>query len=587
MAVITNEDLALVLQQSAAPQTAKLKIEVLDTNKRLAGTIYGIASGSVSINGESDIRRTASLVIQPTLAERLRLSEDSLLWLNKDIRISVGLYNIRTRDYRYYPLGYYVYTNASGTYDSATNQLSISCADFIKKLDGTKNGQIGNEATTITVATTDPETGETNGYHNIRQAMIDVIEKIGHITNHRIDEIGSYKAFAQYNENWEGYRQENEDWNRIPYDLEFSCGCSLLSILNTFRDLYNNYELFFEPEDNTLVCQRIPIGYEDDILLHHDFIQKILISENTSLDLTAIRNICEIRGQLLEPKYYAEACTYDNGIYHLSVKEFEKYQSSEKVAARITAENEANPQLNINELGPIPIYMDNSEKPIEPGTIKADTDYVFLLKKKTVDKKECFYAYFLGQGDVHVMDVLTNGKKSSEKYIAPTGQEYELYSKEYFEYVYNCPNVNLTIVAGSPFTVQKLGEILDVKTGGDYEKYISVDTAAEQAAWENRRNSILTDSITITTLLLPFLDVNKKISYQPSDADEERQYIIKSISHDFASFTSTITMYRFYPSHDSLLKEAGTHKVLSDHSHGVLGKYTYEELTTIISGEEL
>lgn len=39
--------------------------------------------------------------------------------------------------------------------------------------------------------------------------------------------------------------------------------------------------------------------------------------------------------------------------------------------------------------------------------------------------------------------------------------------------------------------------------------------------------------------------------------------------------------------YETLLKEAGTHKVLNDYSHGVLGKYTHEELTTVVSEEEL
>ena len=109
--IVTQEDFILVLQQSAAPQTARLRIEVLDQKQKIVGTIYGIVSGSMSINGESDIRRTANFVIQPTLTEHIKLTENSLLWLNKDIRLFVGLYNCKTKQYKYYPLGYYVYTD--------------------------------------------------------------------------------------------------------------------------------------------------------------------------------------------------------------------------------------------------------------------------------------------------------------------------------------------------------------------------------------------------------------------------------------------------------------------------------------------
>ena len=140
----------------------------------------------------------------------------------------------------------------------------------------------------------------------------------------------------------------------------------------------------------------------------------------------------------------------------------------------------------------------------------------------------------------------------------------------------------MTVIPNSPFTVEKLGEILDVKAGSEYDEITSDDLAADKAYWENYKNCRLTDNITITTAFLPFLDVNKKVSYKRSDSGKEQQYIISSISHDFAGFTSTITMYRFYPLYDTLLKETGTHRTLSEHSHGVLGKYTHEELAGIV-----
>lgn len=184
------------------------------------------------------------------------------------------------------------------------------------------------------------------------------------------------------------------------------------------------------------------------------------------------------------------------------------------------------------------------------------------------------------------MNVLTNGKKSGKFVTNSDGEEYELYSKEYFQKFYNCEHVDMTIIANSPFVVEKLGEIPDTKVSGEFENITSNDLAADRAKWENWKNCRLTDNIIITTALLPFLDVNKKVSYKRSDSDQVHQYIISSISHDFSGFTTTITMYRFYPLYETLLKEAGTHKVLSEFSHGVLNKYTHEELTSIIGSEE-
>ncbi len=190
---ITQEDLVLVLSQSASPRL-DLKIEVLDQNQKIMETIHGVVTGSMSVSGESEVRRTASLTVQPTITEKLKLTEDSLLWLNKDIRIFIGLYNCRTKQYKYYPLGYYVYTDTSGSYDAVSNSLSINCADFMKKLDGTKNGQLGPLLISYPAYKENTETGEVIEYYTIRGAVIETLENLAHITKHRIDDIGEYKA---------------------------------------------------------------------------------------------------------------------------------------------------------------------------------------------------------------------------------------------------------------------------------------------------------------------------------------------------------------------------------------------------------
>ena len=590
--ILTQEDLLVVLQHSACPKNKAnliLKIEVLDSKGKIIGQIEDpLVSGSMSLNGESDVRRTANFVLQPTLKEKIKLSEDSLLWLNKDIRVSVGLYNIRTKDYKYYPLGTYVYVDNSGTYDATTDNLTVNCADFMKKLDGTKNGQLGALMINYPAYEENPETGEPIKYNIIRNAIIETLETLCRITNHRIDDIGEYKALPDYNANWLHYREENPTWNAIPFDQEFSCGCSVLSILTTFRDLYPNYEMFFDMDTNAFICQLKPMCYEDDIFLDNSFLQRVLISENTSVDMTTVRNICEVWGQVLETDFYSENVSYSNNIYVTTIAGYKDgYYNGDKISLKIPVVNQKEAKININNFGTIGIYNEATEQPIGVNELKANNVYTFKIKKKRVDGKDVIQAYILGQWQVHAINVLTNGRKSGEYVTSSDGQKYELYSQEYFKKFYNCERVDMYIIPNSPFTVEKLGEILDVKTGGVYENITSDDLAADRAKWENWKNCRLTDNITITTALLPFLDVEKKVSYKRSDSEIEYQYIISSISHDFEGFTSTITMYRFYPLYESIVKEAGTNNVLSGFTYGVLGKYTNEELSKVLSDEYL
>lgn len=587
--IITQEDLLIALQHSANP-ILKLNIDVLDSNQKIIGTLEcGIQSGNMSINGESDIRRTAGFVVQPTLKEKIKLTENSLLWLNKDIKMSVGLYNPRSKQYKYYPLGCYVYTDTSGTYDATTDSLTINCADFMKKLDGTKNGQLGALVISYPAYKENEDTGEPAEHYIIRNAVIETLEKLARITNYRIDDIGEYKGIPEYNEDWEEYRNENATtWNTIPFDQEFAAGCSVLSILITFRDLYPNYEMFFDMETNAFICQLKPMCYEDDICMDNSFLQRVLISENTSVDMTTVRNICEVWGKVIDVDFYSEECSYANNVYSSTIPGYEnEYYNGDSIGLKIPSANSDNAQININGFGAVGIYNEANEEPVKADTLKSNEVYVFKIKKKRVDGQDIIKAYLLGQWQVHAINVLTNGKKSGKFVTSSDGEEYELYSRAYFQKFYNCERVDMTIIANSPFTVEKLGEIPDIKVGGEFENITSNDLAADRAKWENWKNCRLTDNITITTALLPFLDVNRKVSYKRSDSDREHQYIISSISHDFAGYTTTITMYRFYPLYDMLEREKGTHKVLSEFSHGVLSKYTHEELAAIVSGDEL
>lgn len=586
--LVTQEDLLIVLQHSSDPML-RLNIEVLNQNQKVIDILNcGIQSGSMSINGQSDIRRTANFVVQPTLKEKIKLTENSLLWLNKDIRMSVGLYNQRSKQYKYYPLGCYVYTDTSGTYDATTDNITINCADFMKKLDGTKNGQLGALIISYPAYKENEETGEVIEYNIIRNAVIETLEKLARITNHRIDDIGEYKALPEYNEAWEEYREKNETWNTIPFDQDFSTGCSVLSILTAFRDLYPNYEMFFDMETNTFICQLKPMCYEDDLYIDNSFLKRVLISENISVDMTTVKNICEVWGQIIETDFYDEECTYTDNIYSSTIEEYnEGYFNGDTIALKIPSVNQDGANLQINEFEAIPILNETNEEPIKANELKQNEVYAFKIKKKRVEEKDEVKAYLLGQWQVHAINVLTNGKRSGKYVTSSDGLEYELYSKEYFQKFYNCERVDMTIVADSPFVVEKLGEILDVKVNGEFDNITSNDLAADRAKWENWKNCRLTDNITITTALLPFLDVNKKVSYKCSDSDKEHQYIISSISHDFAGYTTTITMYRFYPLYENIIREIGTNKVLTAFRHGVLSKYTHEELTKVSHGQEL
>ena len=581
--MITKYDLDLMTQLSIH---YNIKIEILKENGTILDVLQGtIVGGSASIDSTSSVRRTFSVTLIPTLFDRndTKISEEGVVWINKELRLYLGVLDLRKQEYIYYSMGHYVYTNTSGNYDATTNQLVINCNDYISKLDGTKNGQLGALTTRIPAYEENPNTGAVIKYNVIREAMVTVLTQLGYIRNYVVDDIGEYKAMPQNNDKWQDYRKENTLWNTIPYDLEFSSGISVLTILEKLRDLYPNYEMFFDTQ-NTFICQMIPARYKDSIILSNDFLQSVLISENTTIDLDKVRNICEVWGKVIDADFYTENCTYANNLYTCTINGYdEKYYNGDIVAIKIPSANSADAKININGLGAISIMDENTDTTIKSNALEKGVVFVFKIKSKRINNTTVFYAYLLGHWQAHGLNVLTDGT-IGDNYKLSDGTTLKKYSKEYFQKKYNCESIEFQTIQNSPFTVQKIGEILDVKTGGEYENITSDFLALSRAEWENWKNARLTDSITLTTNLVPFYDVNIKVSYQTSDSDRAEQYIIKSVSHDFSSWTSTITMYKFYPLYDDIVKEMGTHKALSEYKHGVLSKYTHKELEQLIGG---
>lgn len=658
MDYVTQDDILLVLRQSGAPQTPRILLEVYDEKTNaLVGEIEGLVSGNISIDANSDIRRTGSITVSPTRSQNIRIEEDNFVWIDKYIKMKIGLYHTRQKTYVWYSMGYYIYANSSVQYDATTNQLTLQLNDFMAKLDGTNNGYLGYESmsfparlgthdywaeiqntdaasyvltasgyteydastegeiigfwanttntasptvninglgakTILSYRTTEGleegriqaghanllriETVHKDGeiqknvyfdsyledaadlslkqYSIIRNAVVEIIKQyapcIG--SNYIVGDIGAPRAFSNINSDWQTYRDNNVNlWNTIPYDQDFSAGTTVMEILTTFRDLYEGYfETYFEPEKNTFIFQVIPTYKYDNYFIQNDFIQKVLISESTTVDMTTVRNICEVWGQTFDPDFYGTEVAYSGNVYSSYIEGYDdSYYNGDIVALKIPTTNTADsPCLNLHGYGNIVIYNESTYLPIAAGEISGGYTHVFkIFKKRNSDtKQDVVKAFHLGMWQAHALSVLTDGSTSTQMHTFSDGTQLQLYSKEYFQKKYNVSRVEFETAKDSPFTIQKLGEILDVKTGSDYEKIASDDDAAYRAKIENDKNCRLTDSISITTLLLPFLDVNKKVTYKPYNDAEVHEYIIKTISQDFQGFTSTITLERYY-----------------------------------------
>lgn len=394
-----------------------------------------------------------------------------------------------------------------------------------------------------------------NQYNYIDATMMSILSQLGGVNNYIINPIGEINGVVGTAEENAAYRAANPLWDALPYDLDFSAGCSVFDMLSSLSGLYPNYEIFFD-EYGTFIEQLIPSCYNDNIYIGDEILQKYLISENTQRDLSVVRNVCEVWAPELETDFYQDTdVVQENGVYKANIDGYVvSYMSGDKVALKVPADNVQSQKININNFGDVIVYDEVTEKPLEAGRIKSGHVAVFKFRKQYVGQQDKLTCYYLGAFQPHAMCVITDGTVVKDGWTDPdTGTKYDLYSKEYFQKKHGCDNVEMWVIPDSPFTVQKIGVRLFVGTGGEYDSCSSDSAAIARAHYDAWVHARLTDNITITTLIMPWLDVNKKVTYTMANSDVQKQYIIKSVAHDFTGATSSITMMTFYP----LYEEAG------------------------------
>ena len=518
----------------------KCRLYVLDKFHNIIDELTGISNfGNYNIDADSTIRRTTSFVLELDNTYHSKHIEEKIeSWVGYDFKMQIGLYDLRKNDYVWYDCGSYAITSANTSYDAATNTLSTDLADWFSKLDGTRNGQVGG-APTILI----PNLDENGEKVTIRQATIGVLKDNG-IEKYIVQDVGEFYG-TEGIPNYEEYRKNNPNWNQIPYDLEFNVGCMAGDILTEIRDLYPNNEMYWDIYD-TFCFNMMPSCENDPILLDNDFIQEILRGENSesvTYDISSIKNITEVFGKTYDVDAFCESCTVSSNVYTLSIELYEDYQNGEIIAFTAPSDNNESMKIRINDLNSLPIYHEGTTEYISAGTIIKNT--VYSVKIAYLDGE--YITYFLGSFQPHAICVLTDGTISDDDYQTQDGNIVKKYSKEYFKAKYNCKNVRFRIEKDNPFTIQRIGEVLDVKSGNEFDNIISDSVAESNALYYNKNASTTNDIVTITTHMIPWLDVNVKVSYKKQQESEEHEYIIKSISNDLGGMSTSITMHRFYP----------------------------------------
>lgn len=595
MYVPTQDDIRLLKQKD---KTIYTKLEVKDRELKTLEEVSGVATEfNYNINSDSGVRRTANLSVY-IKSKKYMAEEESLFWIDKIIYVEVGYLNNRTRQIHYYPVGYFVITDNGYSYDASSKTLSLSLVDLMGIFNGTKGGYLTGQKTYVFRYGTHPISWYQNFDENGAPLYCDIN---GQVLNLRANANGEAVIAYQRNETgriiydengfplydttqalasngvyyikgnkqipmaqntirnaiidivsyWGKWKKYNvsECWNNgpdyqepyyIPHDLDFGAGVTVFDILNEISELYPNYEFFFDT-DGTFIYQEIPTCINDDIVLNDDILDGLIISEPFSNSFVEVYNMREVFGKCYETDYFFENCTLSGDTYsaNVAVSEFD-YQGGKYYGFTVPKANPRNVKLKITNasgttLEAFPIVSsktkDGESFPLPANTMEAGKSYVVKAYSKGHSQMEFI---FQGQYQIWAIDSIWSKEpdaatKSALRKETDGGQ---------------CSNYTYSIFPENPFCVDKVG--LKIAPTIEDKAIFTDKLCKDRAQFENYNSTILKDSISMTMLTVPWLDVNKKIEHKLFLKDEKEQYIIKSITNNVLEGTMNVNMIYFY-----------------------------------------
>jgi hypothetical protein len=444
----------------------------------------------------------------------------------------------KEKSIHWYNQGCYSFSSNGFTYNSTTNTVQATCVDLVARLNGDLAGQLSGVSTRIN-----------------RGIQIGPVIR----TTFELSEFN--KCVIDY-------------WSRkVPHTLDYDTGTTIWTILTELRDLYYPFEMYFD--DDTFVCQEIPSGFEDPPVLTPELFESIITSdgESATVDYTTVRNCIEVFGATNDADVYCSSVSYDSSSNTLVFKLINNTESSNVSTGEGFSESSDSTISFIAPLTPtgteINILLTVTTNSTDNGSTTSTTNtYNSKLYQSACDENGNDVIqdptvmvggkYYVIKHDVDSKHFLFIGQQQAHamvKLVSQTPSDSEIETQKEEE---NCDNLkficmddpsNLDDLYNSQMTVEKIGRRNEILSGGDYENYTTDQSAMEVAEYELWKKARLTDGLTVTTLLVPWLDVNEKIEYAARylNTNTPVEWIIKSISMDLGSGTMGLTLSRYYP----------------------------------------
>ena len=277
------------------------KLFVLDYDYAILDEISGkTESISLSVNAESDIRRTANINI--ALKDDSRQTNSNVFywqvgnpyWFDKYIQIYVAIQDVQTQEYVWVNEGIYMVNSPTISYDATSNSLSFEAVDLMSKMTGLRNGQLEGMTYTIPVGST--------------------------IT-------GAIKTLL-IEQGFDKYIVFDPPYNYVPQEINIDVGGTAYDLLCQLRDINSNWEMFFDV-DGVFHFQQIPSGKviidpesgeegEPTPVVDQTVWDKLNVSYNLDTNFEDVKNYVEVLGKVHEPNEYGTA-TIEGGSLDLKL----------------------------------------------------------------------------------------------------------------------------------------------------------------------------------------------------------------------------------------------------------------------------
>lgn len=266
------------------------KLFVLDYDYTILDEISGkTESVSLSVNAESDIRRTANINI--VLKDDSRQTNSNIFywqvgnpyWFDKYIQIYVAIQDVNTQEYVWVNEGIYMVNSPTISYDATTNNLSFEAVDLMSKMTGLRNGQLEGMTYTIPVGST------------ITGALKTLLVEQG---------FDKYIIFTP-------------PYDYVPQEIKIDIGGTTYDLLRELRDINSNWEMFFDV-DGVFHFQQIPSGKvivdpesgeegEPTPVIDQTMWDKLNVSYDLDTNFEDVKNYVEVLGKVHEPSEYGTA----------------------------------------------------------------------------------------------------------------------------------------------------------------------------------------------------------------------------------------------------------------------------------------